>query len=227
MAKNNLQELVENLHKASLKGNRIISDLMEAKSNIEKQAALRSIKWALLLMGPGFGLLSITFKNSWVADSPLFNVAGAVACFLFIVFCWMTGVLWWILTGSKAVCIWSNNLWPFCTQPYRSGAGIVAVFVVIALFCPLLLIGCSRLPGIRKNWMVCLIWLRRLLWLLTLAVWLIAIWLNTADFWNTTLVSAVTDEHGRKIFMKEIHPVQTALFSKVRFQGSTGDPKLI
>lgn len=226
MAKINLQELIENLQNASYKGDRIGSGLTKAKSNIEKQVALRSIRSALLLMGLGLALLSVAFKDSWATNSPLFIVAGSIACFLFLVFCWMTGMLWWIITGSKVVCVWSKNLWPFCTQPYRSGAGIIAVFIVIALFCPLLLTGCIGLPGIRKNWMVCLIWLRRLLWLLTLAVWLVAIWLNTADFVKTTLVSTAAVEYNRDRSVKEIHPMQIALFSKAKIQRPENDSKL-
>lgn len=186
MAKNNLQDLVEHIYGSS-KHHHVGFGLGKVKSNIDRQAALRTIRWSLLLLGFGLGFLAVAFKDSWVTRSPLFIVAGSVMCFLFVVFCWLAGVLWWVVTGSKVVCTWAKNLWPFCVQPYRSVAGIVAVFIVIALLSPLLLMACGRLPWVGRNLTVFLLWLRRLLWLFTLGVWLASICVNLAGFMGITI----------------------------------------
>lgn len=205
MAKNILQELVGKAHKASLKSDHVGSGLVTAKLNVEKQAVLRSIRRALLLLGFGLGFLAIAFDTSWVTDSPLFTVVGSVTCLLFLVVCWLTGALCWLVTGGKVICIWAKSLWPFCVQPYRSASGIPVVFMLIVLICTHLLADDNRLCWTGgKYQQTFLVWLRRLLWLLTIGVWLTALWLNTAGFLKTAVLTMRTAECGRELCQQEI-----------------------
>lgn len=210
MTKNTLQELVGQAHDASLKGSHMGSSPVKAKLNIEKRVALRSIRRALLLLSLGLGFLALAFGDSWVTDSPLFNVVGSVACFLFLLLCGAAGIFWWLVTGSGEVADWAVDLLPFFVQPYRSVSGIVVVVVVIALFCPPLLRVCSQLPRIVKHQQALLVWLRRLLWLLTIGVWLAALWLNMARFLETAPITAEAAEYSLELSREEILIVHAA-----------------
>lgn len=182
MAENTVQKLVRQVYEVSGDGDRMDPGLGGIKSNIDKQATLRSISRALLLLGVGLAFLALAFDESWVTSSPIFNLVGALVCCLFLILCIVTGILWWLLTGSGNVFAFAMELLPFGVKPYRPAVGMAVVFIAIALFLPLLLQDYYRLPRIGKHWQTFLVWFRWLLWLLTIGVWVAAIWLNTLGF---------------------------------------------
>jgi hypothetical protein len=178
MANNNLQELVGKAYEAHMEHGRAGSGLPKAKENVDEQVLELSIQLALIALGLGFACLAIALGDSWVKNSPLLNVIGAVVCLLFLILCWITGGLLWLITSSKAVCIWAGKLLPYCIQPYRSASAIVTIFIVVALFFPQLLHGCNQLLWFRKHRQPILALLHRLLRLLAIVVVLATTWLK-------------------------------------------------
>lgn len=180
MVENTLQKLVSKAYEAYQEGSRVGSRLLNVRLSVKERVVQRSVRRALMVLGFGLGFLVLAFEDCWVTDSPLFTVVGSAASLLFLVLCWTAGGLWWLVTGNKQVYIWAKDLLPFCVQPYRSIAGIPAVFMVLAPLYARLLRVFNHLPWIERHWQGFLIWSRLLLWLLTIGIWLIAIWLNIA-----------------------------------------------
>ena len=87
MAKKTVQKFVEQAQEAYSKKGIGDSGLVEMGIKVEQVVSRRSIKRALVWLGFGLAFLSLAFDNSWVTESPLFNLVGSVACFLFLLLC--------------------------------------------------------------------------------------------------------------------------------------------
>jgi len=196
MAENTVQRLVRKAWEAHIKGSRMGFGPARVNLNFDERVVQQSIGRAMSLLGFGLGLLTLAFDDCWVTDSPLFNMVGGIVCLLFLLLCWATGVLWWILTASGKVCDWASDLFWFGAQPYRASAGIAAVFIVAVPLCQQLLEICGRQPWLERYWQNFLVLLRWLLWLLAIGVWLVALWQNTATLLKTTAISEETAEYS-------------------------------
>jgi len=158
---------------------------------VEQVAVRRSIKRALVWLGFSLAFLALACGDSWVAESPLFNLVGSIACFVFLLLCWATGSLWWLIRGSKEVCVWAHNLMPFCVQPYRSIASIPVLFIVIRLSCDKWLWVCNCLPWFGKHWQVFLAVIRWGLWLLFVTAWFAATCLTVVRFIDSGRIASI------------------------------------
>jgi hypothetical protein len=185
MAKQTVQQFVEQAREASLENKQRSSGLTETGFKIERVTARRSIKRALIWLGFGLGFLALASGDSWVAESPLFNILGTGGCSVSLCICWAAGGLWWLVRGSEEVCLWAKSLLPACVQPYRSIAGIPVVFIVIRLASDGLFWISDRLPWTGKNRLGLVTLFRRGLWLLAATAWLAALALTTVRLAET------------------------------------------
>jgi hypothetical protein len=104
----------------------------------------------------------------------MFTVLGAGASFIFLAASVIAGFVLWLFTKDIGFCAWAFHGMPIGTQPYRSAAGILTFFLIVALFW-------DRVPGARRIGLAALVWVSRLLWLAACATWVVAV---------ATLVSA-------------------------------------
>ncbi len=81
MAKKTVQKFVEQAQKAYSKNGTGSSELAELCSKVDQAVSQRSITRAIIWLGFGLAFLAIAFGDSWVTESPLFNVLGSGVCF--------------------------------------------------------------------------------------------------------------------------------------------------
>ena len=146
-------------------GRKSENGLDRKKISIERKLSLISIKRSIIILGLGLTIYSFSCGNTWICNSPLFNNIGAIASFLCLLFCWIVGVLFWLLTGSKDICTWAWKLLPFADQPYRSNLGFFGFFLIVTLIC-------EKLKIFEKFNLAVLHWLRISMWFIVIAIWL-------------------------------------------------------
>ena len=172
--------MVNKAYEACMDSGRAGFRILHAKLSVEERVTKRSVKRAVMALGFGLGFLAIASEDCWVTESPLFMVLGSIVCLLFLALSWVAGGIWWLVTGSKKVCIWAKGLLPFGVQPYRSASGISILFFVLAIGIAWLLRILNRMPSFERHRRAFFPWLRFVFWLATVFVWFLAIWLNLA-----------------------------------------------
>jgi hypothetical protein len=110
--------------------------LAQTRLHIEQRILNRTVKCAVAAMGLALSLIACTSRNSWVTRSPIFNFLGAAGGALLLLLCLVGGGIWWLITGSKDICVWASGLLPLCPQPYRAAIGIAALFLIVASIMP-------------------------------------------------------------------------------------------
>jgi len=108
--------------------------LREIRHAIELQLLWSSVKRNTVLLGFALTFLTLQFRDVWVRNSPLFVSVGAFVCLVSLISCYLAGALFWLITGSKAVCVWAQAMLPFAFEPYRSASGIAGFFIILAFF---------------------------------------------------------------------------------------------
>jgi hypothetical protein len=110
--------------------------LAQTRLHIEQRILNRTVKCAVAAMGLALSLIACTSRNSWVTRSPIFNFLGGAGSVVLLLLCLAGGGIWWLLTGSKGICLWAGGLMPFSLQPYRAAIGIAALFLIVANIMP-------------------------------------------------------------------------------------------
>jgi hypothetical protein len=114
------------------------SGLAQTRLLMAKRSLTRTVKYSVSALGLALALIASTSRDSWVTRSPIFNFLGSAGSVLILLLCIAGGGIWWLITGSKGICVWAKSLMPFCPQPYRAAIGIAALFLIIASNIPVL-----------------------------------------------------------------------------------------
>ena len=92
------------------------------------------VRWLVVLNLLACATLVCVDGESWVTRSPLFTALGWVCGFVILVLILFLGLLWLLVPGDASVCQWAGDLlWSGGVEPYRSGLGLLAFILGIAL----------------------------------------------------------------------------------------------
>ena len=134
MAKFPWQDFLEQGQQVSEAGGNLEGSLQGIQQELHRRKLELSLTVGLIAAGIALFFLIWAYGESWVTAGPLFTLIGGTAVFCFLILTWVCGGLFFLLTEASMVCSWAAEKLPFGEEPYRSAAGVLAVFILMARY---------------------------------------------------------------------------------------------